>query len=226
MIADGNQDDVGNGKLVRRAVRPNTALVQAVLDHLAGAGVDWAPRFLGVDRGQEVLGWVPGVTKDDWRSNPRRLDALAHIVRDFHDRTANLTDAAECIVHDDLQPRNIVIGSDSLTIIDWEQLRLGRRVEDVSQLCWSFASPTTDDQPEDVGRRWQRVLDAYGLDDRSDVVAVAITKIERCIDDIIGEAQRGSDRHQLLQERGDHHDLQEMLDWLVDHREQLVEAIT
>lgn len=215
-------DDV---RLLRRRVRPNTDLVRAVLDLLAEAGVGWAPRFVGVDAGDEVLSWIPGITADDWHSNPDRLDRLAEIVREMHDLTAELAGATDCIVHDDLQPRNVVIDNGVLGLIDWEQLRPGRRIEDVAQLCWSFAGPTSGDDVETVGRRWRRVLDAYKLEDRTEVVSVAQSKINRCINDIVGEASCGSERHQRLKERGDHEDLQAMLDWIDQNREPLTASI-
>ena len=109
----------------------NTALVQAVLNRLALAEVAWAPRFVGIEHGDEILSWLPGAPMHDWASAPERLDGLTVIVRQLHDLTVGWVPGVECVVHDDLQPRNVVVAPDGqLGLIDWEQCRGGHRIED------------------------------------------------------------------------------------------------
>ncbi len=192
--------------VVRRPVRSNTGLVQEALGRLADAGVGWSPRLIGIDENDEVLTWLPGRTLDDWWRQPVLLDELTRVIRQLHDTTTDLAPDHECLVHDDLQPRNVVVDQGRVGLIDWEQLRPGRRVEDVAQLCWAFMDPTLGDV-DLVGRQWRRVVDVYGLVDRSEVVGVALAKIERCIDDIVRLAGGGSVRHERLLRRGDADDL-------------------
>jgi len=210
---------------VSRPARANTPLVRRVLDRLELARVAWAPRFLHLHEGKEVLSWLPGLPLESWTSELELLDDLARIVRHLHDLTAEMADNAECFVHDDLQPRNVVVEGDFIGLIDWEQLRPGLRVEDVAQLCWAFAGPTADDTPDAVALRWRRILDAYGLVDRGEVVHISIAKIERCMEDIVREADRGSTRHQVLEDRGDHHNMRTTLEWLSRHQVGLGAAI-
>lgn len=210
---------------VRRPVRANTALVQSVLEQLDKAGTNWAPRFLGVHEGQEVLTWLPGTPLTSWSSELSRLDDLTRIIRRLHDSTTEIAEGSECLVHDDLQPRNVVVQADFIGLIDWEQLRPGRRVEDVAQLCWSFVPPTVGEGPADIARRWGRVLDVYGLDDRGDVVQTAMSKLTRCVDDIVNHSDRRSHRHQLLRDRGDHHDLAWTFEWLSENQKELAREL-
>lgn len=217
--------DSGAGRIVRRPIRPNTGLVREALGLLAESGADWSPRFVGVDAGDEVLTWLPGRTLEEWWRRPALLDELSSVVRELHDVTAELAAGHECLVHDDLQPRNIVVDeAGSVGLIDWEQLRPGRRIEDVAQLCWSFMEPTANDVGP-VGRQWRRVVDVYGLTDRAEIVDVAIAKIERCIDDIDRQAQRGSDRHRRLLDRGDVEDLGLLRSWIEVNRTSLISAL-
>ena len=210
----------------RRPVGPNTELVRTVLDRLAAAGVDWAPRFLAVEAGHEVLTWLPGAPADDWWAQPDRLDRLSRIVRRLHDLTAGTVGGGESAVHDDLQPRNVVVAVDGrLGLIDWEQLRPGRRAEDVAQLCWSFTGPAPGEAVEVVARRWRRVLAVYGLDDPSSVVSIARAKIERCLYEMTGQAAAGSARHQALVQRGDDRRLRVVRDWLDEHAVALTAAL-
>lgn len=216
---------VENLRLRRRITRSNTELVKAALDQLEAVGVEWAPRFVEVEAGEEVLSWLPGEALESWAQEHERLERLAVIVRQLHDSTATLAKVSECLVHDDLQPRNVVVEGEFIGLIDWEQLRPGRRVEDVAQLCWSFAGPSPGDTVDSVAQRWRRILDAYGLTDRDEVVPVALAKIRRCVRDIVREADQGSVRPQALRDRGDHHDLDAILAWLARNQDGLAAAI-
>jgi hypothetical protein len=190
-------------------------LAQRVLRHLEAAGVAWAPRALGIDEeNREVLSWIPGETASS--GNQVDLFLLASIVRQLHDLTADLVDGFECVIHDDLQPRNVVVQDRvPVGLIDWEQARPGRRVEDVAKLCWSFVEPTPDRDPVELGERWRHLVFAYGLQTPDDVVATVLAQTEACAQDIEQEAARQSVRHQALANRGDHLALRTMHSWVV-----------
>jgi Ser/Thr protein kinase RdoA (MazF antagonist) len=227
-MSDGPHRDGDN---VRRPVRPNTALVLDVLWRLEAAGATWAPRSRGIDDGFEVLSWLDGDTPTDGAEID--LDALARMVRELHDLTAPLAagfaDGAECLIHDDLQPRNVVVQDGRpVGLIDWEQARPGRRIEDVADLCWSFVEPVQGSDPVEIGRRWRGVLDAYGLDarDRAEVVPTALARMAACIDDIVRHTAAGSERHRVLADRGDHVALQAMLDWTSVNQDTITEVLT
>src|SRR5215204_6442887 len=150
---------------VRRARRENTAFVQRVLRRLEDEGAAWAPRALGIDElGREVVSWVPGATAAS--GDEIELRQLARMVRQLHDLTVELVhDGFECVVHDDLQPRNVVVLDRFPSgLIDWEQARPGRRVEDVAKMCWSFIEPTPESDPVEVGERWGQLAGVYGLE--------------------------------------------------------------
>lgn len=185
----------------------------------------WSPRFVALDGDDEVLTWLPGQPIDRWWDRPDLLDRLARTVRELHDATVELTSGHECLIHDDLQPRNVVVDDDRVNLIDWEQLRPGRRIEDVSQLCWSFATGPDGRSVDEVGMRWRRILDTSGFADRSDVVPTALIGIGRCIDDITRQADQGSVRHQRLAQRGDHRELTDLQHWIADHGDQLTDLI-
>ncbi|MEM9564726.1 MAG: phosphotransferase [Actinomycetota bacterium] len=179
------------------------------------------PRFVGIDGDHEVLTWIPGSVVDDWSPRPDLLDQLVAAVRQLHDATADLAPGHECLIHDDLQPRNVVVDGTRVGVVDWEQLRPGRRVEDVAQLCWSFAAGPADREVLAVGDRWRRIVDRYGLAERNEVVAVASAKIDRCVDDIVRGSALGSARHHRLRARGDHEDLRRLGSWIDANRHDL-----
>jgi len=214
----------------RRPVRPNSELVERVLRLLEDAGVPWSPRWLAIDGGDEVVSWIDGVAAGSGADVD--LDALARMVRELHDLTATLGPGllagSECVIHDDLQPRNVIVrDGHPVGLIDWEQARPGRRIEDVADLCWSFVEPVPGSDPAERGRRWRDVVDAYDLgdDSRPALVPTALARMVVCIDDIERHAAAGSTRHQVLADRGDHLGIRVMLDWTTAHREQLHHAI-
>ena len=96
------------GDTVRRPCGANTEFAGRVLRLLEAERASWAPRFLGIDNeGREVLTWISGDTATS--GNDIDLVLLASMVRQLHDLTAGLVDGFECLIHDDLQPRNVVV---------------------------------------------------------------------------------------------------------------------
>lgn len=216
---------VREGDTLLRPVRSNTPLVQSVLGQLEAAGAEWAPRPLGVDqqRGLEIVSWIPGQAATS--AEEVDLIRLVEMVRTLHDVTAMLVDA-ECVIHDDLQPRNIVLDNrQPVGLIDWEQARPGRRVEDVADLCWSFIEPKPGIDPFELARGWRGVLDSYGLDDRHLLVPTMLSRMQVCYVDIEREAASGSKRHQELADNGDHLAIRSMLGWVLENHRTISNAI-
>src|SRR4051812_30865090 len=82
------------GHTVRRPWRPTSRAANALLEHLARAGFDGAPRFLGVDdRGREMLSFIPGEAAIEplpaWALTDEALVSVAALLRRFHDAVAS-----------------------------------------------------------------------------------------------------------------------------------------
>ncbi|MBI3972743.1 MAG: hypothetical protein HY332_15820 [Chloroflexi bacterium] len=89
-LGGGMTRPVRVGDTVRRAARPWTPAVRALLCHLESVGFDGAPRVLGVDeQGREVLTFIAGDV--GWRPYPEGIfddDALlaaARLMRRYHE---------------------------------------------------------------------------------------------------------------------------------------------
>ena len=213
------------GDTVRRAAGPNTELSHRVLRHLEEAGVRWAPRALGVDEeGREILTWIPGTTATT--GHEIDLPELTRMVRTLHDVTADFAPGHECVIHDDLQPRNVVVQHGKpVGLIDWEQAQPGRRVEDVANLCWSFVEPTSQSDCNEVGESWRVIADDYGLEPREDLVTTVLARMSTCVEDIVRGAAGGSVRHRRLAQRGDHVMIRAMQEWVAVHEQALRAAV-
>jgi Phosphotransferase enzyme family len=179
------------GDTVRRPVRPWTASVTGVLQHLAGAGFDAAPRTLGTDElGREVLTYLPGNTVGDqlpwpeWIRSDEALTDVGRWLRRLHDTTAGYVPAVDAvwfggqnwapdriIGHHDAAPYNAVWDSNGLTgFIDWDTAGPSSRELDIAYtaLTWIPLQPPHTVRPlgytggEDRHRRFHLLLDAYG----------------------------------------------------------------
>ena len=154
------------------------------------------------------------------------LVPLAKMVRQLHDLTARTVNGFECVIHDDLQPQNVVVqGRDPVGLIDWEQARPGRRVEDVAKLCWSFVEPTPDSDPIELGQRWRQLTQVYELDPLGDLITTVLVQMQTCAEDIERLAAAGSARHQALAARGDQQLLEAMHRWATANERPLRNSI-
>lgn len=213
------------GGTIRRAFGANTKFAQSVLRHLTDAGVTWAPRALGIDeQGREAVSWIPGQTATSGEQID--LHELARVVRRLHDLTATLVDRLECVIHDDLQPRNVVVRHRwPVGLIDWEQARPGRRVEDVANLCWSFIEPVPGRNPFEIGQQWRLLAEIYGLEGLDALLPTVLARMAACVEDIERGAARGSARHHFFERSGDHVAIRAMHTWVVDNERLLRDAI-
>lgn len=222
------------GDEVHRSMGNRHQYVHRLLRHLEERGWGGAPRLLRVEPpATEVLTYLDGLSgaDDDIRlaaSEPAGLAALARLVRELHDLTADtaLAGDSEVVCHHDLDPRNTVFrrganGIEPVAFVDWDLAGPGRRIEDVAHLVWQFVplGPGTD-----IGRAARGlavVCEAYGLPDRSELVPTVLWWQRRCADGIDEGARAGDPAMARLVELGvpDHVRRQET--WTAQHAEEL-----
>jgi hypothetical protein len=187
------------GATVRRATGSWSPRVHELLRHLTDAGFDGAPRFHGIDgQGREVLGFIEGEVTTygppAGMYSDAALTAAATLLRRFHDATVDFAPAHQdgwrfqvgapsggaVICHNDVGPYNAVYRAGRpIAFIDWDFAAPAPREWDVAYALWRFV-PLYDDRTcaalgwpvAPRGPRTARFLDAYGLADRSDILAV------------------------------------------------------
>jgi len=198
VLAGGNVSPVVRiGDTVRRTCGPWTPAVHALLQHLASVGFDRAPRVLGIDdHGREVLTYMPGRSGiapfPPEMFDGSTIDAMARLLRDYHDAVADFSppfDAlwrtmpgappdGEVICHNDIAPYNTIFRDGRPDgLIDWDFAGPGTRLWDIAYAVWRFVPLYNNDECRalgwpvlDRGRRLRRFCDAYGLDDRSQLL--------------------------------------------------------
>lgn len=205
------------GATVRRRPYPglDARFGEAVLQRLAVAAFDAAPRFLGYDgEGRQMLTYVEGNVRPA-PATDEELVAVMRVVRRFHD----LCDGRVC--HNDLAPRNTVWTTEgSPVLVDWDLCAPGRPIEDVAHACWQFCALGPSEDVAASARRVRVAADAYGLaaPERAVLVEEIRTWQQRCADGIEARAAAGHKPWIELVERGAVHDVRASRAWLADHR--------
>lgn len=201
VLTGGNMNAViRQGDTVLRLAGPWTPTVHRYLDHLRRAGIDWAPRPLGVEGDRERLTYldadVPSYPLPDHVFADQVLVEGARRLRALHDASIGFgLDGAiwqapakvpsEVVCHNDFSPHNLGFDDDGHVVgaIDFDFASPGPRLWDIAYFA-TRAVPLTDRTPDnapgmaDAPRRVQLILDAYGSEATwHDVLRVAVLRL-------------------------------------------------
>ena len=202
------------GDTVRRRAGPWTPAVHALLRYLEAADFP-APRVRGMDEeGREILGFIEGESHsgtfealpDSIMADPQ-LIAAAALLRRYHDVVAAFVappdprwrlvapTAAEIICHNDWSPWNALLrkGRFALTL-DWDLAGPGTRLWDVSNAAYSWAplaAASGKHKIEDQARRLGLFVDAYGLEDRRELLPTLRLRVQHVARFIMEQATLG-----------------------------------
>ncbi|MFJ5262635.1 phosphotransferase [Streptomyces sp. NPDC088387] len=236
---DGNRlpggfvsDVVRVGDTVRRTPARNAPFVHELLELFAEHGWTGAPRFLGIDTdGREILEYLEGHAA--WEPvqpaavvSDESLAGVARLVREFHDRTAGgaLAGSEEVVCHNDLAPKNTVYrdlgrGLRPVAFLDWDLAAPGRRIHDIAQMCWQYLDlgPSVTD-PATAVRGMRLLCDAYGLDDRGELVETVLWWQDRCWRGIETAAEMGHPPCVALRSAGFVDQVRAAWTWVAEHR--------
>lgn len=199
-LSGGNMNSVERvGDAVLRSAGPWTPTVHRYLDYIARAGVDWAPRPLGIEGDRERLSFIDGdvplYPMPDWVWDDDVLRASARMLRQLHDASVGfpLDDAvwqlparlpAEVICHNDFSPHNLAFDNGAIVgAIDFDMCSPGPRLWDIAYFATRIVPLTADTPPGEARRRVALLLDAYGSDAGwNDVLRMAIIRLHALAD--------------------------------------------
>jgi Ser/Thr protein kinase RdoA (MazF antagonist) len=211
------------GDTVRRRAGPWTPAVHALLRYLERAGFE-APRVRGIDeQGREVLDYIPGeafaggtVAVPDRVFDEDHLVAAARLMRRYHDVVAAFTPPPnaqwrlvaptehELICHNDWSPWNALFRDERLAMmLDWDLAGPGSRLWDVANAAACWVTLISEAKLFDLAQRAQRLrlfCDAYGLEDRSQLLSTIRLRTDHVARFIEARARAGEPGFTTLME--------------------------
>ena len=235
------------GHSVRRPWRPASPAASALLDHLARAGFDGAPRFLGVDdQGREMLSFIPGEAAIEplpaWALTDEALVSVAALLRRFHEAVASFDPSRYVwpqpvpaafrdgtISHNDPNLDNVIFrGGRAVALIDFDLASPGSAVWDVACAARLWA-PLRDerDVPDALrGRSLDRLrtfVDAYGLakSDRERMVDALVHTHDWCYRIVRVAVGAGHEPFGRMWHGGGERRADRTRQWIASHGEQM-----
>ncbi|MGW4330398.1 phosphotransferase [Nocardia sp. NPDC004573] len=213
--------------------------MHGLLDWFERSGWTGAPRLLGMDdQGREILTYVDGhVPLDGLLSTSTgsraALARVAELIREFHDLTAGtyLAAGTEVVCHNDLSPRNTVYrerddGMWPVAFLDWDLAAPGRRIHDLAHVCWQFLDlgPGVSDL-FGTATLLRLLCDAYGSDERDELIDTVLWWQERCRNGIETAATAGDPAMIRLRAAGVPARIRAAHRWVAEHRAELEAAL-
>jgi hypothetical protein len=217
------------GHTVRRPDGPASAAAAGLLCHLADAGFEGAPRFLGRDeRGRSVVSWIEGWSPDPSQEHlvtAEAVRATGALLRRYHQVVAGyrppvpfpegppLPGPGQLVCHGDIAPRNTVF-ADGLPVafVDWDGAWVSQPLWDAGYAVWQFAPLQPDEALREQGwpgipdrlERAAALADGYQLDraGRAALPATIAPMIDACADAITAKARAGQPAFMRLAEAG------------------------
>ena len=229
------------GDTVRRRAGPWTPAVGSLLRYLERAGFE-APRVLGVDaEGREVLAYIPGEAfcggenpVPDRVLDEEHLVSAARLLRRYHDVVVDFQpppDAQwrlvaptrhELICHNDWSPWNALFRDEHLAVmLDWDLAGPGSRLWDVANAAASWVTLFSRAKLFSLAERALRLrlfCDAYGLDDRSELLATIRLRNDYVARFIEARARAGEPGFVTLASWDTSAEMDNDLAWLDKHR--------
>ena len=168
------------GRTVRRPTGPWTPAVHELMDYLRESGLRGIPEVLGNDeQGRESLSYLEGrgVQVDREVVLDNVLEEGVTWLREYHDlvdgfrpsgpRVWRYGEAAlepgQIICHNDPGAYNWIIQSGHfVAMIDWDMAGPGEPIDDLAFMLWSALPLYREIPMDDVVRRLNRAVDAYG----------------------------------------------------------------
>ncbi|HEX2143431.1 MAG TPA: phosphotransferase [Glycomyces sp.] len=157
------------GDVVRRPVCDSSDFMAALLKLLERRNFSGAPRYLGRDRGADLLSFIPGEVPARfgvWSDGQVR--AAAALLRRMHDATrgSDLAGRFDVVCHHDPGPNNVVFQDGVPTaFIDFAEAAPGSRLEDVGYFAWTWSISSKQAAPlHRQAEQVRLIADAYGLE--------------------------------------------------------------
>ena len=196
------------GRTVRRPMGPWTPAVHEFLAYLSAEGLRGVPTVQGIDGDREVLTYLEGrsVPVDREIVLDNVLVEAVTWLREFHDiaegfrpdgvrewrRGPAELEPGQIVCHNDSGTYNWIIqGGHFVAMVDWDMAGPGQPVDDLAFLAWTALPLDRPHDEDDVLRRLDLLVDAYGEWGPLTVLAAVADRMETACDRIAAGQDRG-----------------------------------
>lgn len=210
------------GNLVSRPLNPWTPTIHAYLNHLHNQGIDFVPKPYSIDHktGIEQVSFVEGEVcnypLNSAFASETALISAAKLLRKMHDASVSFLNQLngderwmlpaynqpEIICYADYAPYNVVVKNQQVVgIIDFDTCHPNTRIWDIAYAIYRWAPINRPDADDIFGTPAQHIIrakqfcDAYGMDanTRHQVVPIMVKRLQKMVDYIITEAEKGNE---------------------------------
>ena len=229
-LTGGNLSQVVRvGNTVRRSIKPWSAAIHGLLQHLEKKGFNASPRLLGIDeKGREILTYFEGEIGEGlpclWST--ATLTSAARLLREYHDATEGYISAAlddswqfvypdpeqhEVICHNDFAPYNLIFEQERpIALIDFDVAGPGPRLRDVAMGAYwfaplSFSSEFKGKSLHDLhsgGQRLRLFCRTYGLELNSALIDMVEEWLLFMGTFPVEQVEAGHEEYQILIDEG------------------------
>jgi hypothetical protein len=240
------------GDTVRREAGSWTPFVHFLLDHLRERGFNLAPKALGLDStGREILSYIPGQTLfghpwPEWVWSDELLEEAVAALADYHVKVADFRPESvesrlgtqplareQIVCHNDFAPYNCVFRDGHLVgLLDWDVVCVGSTTWDLAFFAWHWVplyEPSSEIawRTDEVCRqRLRRIVELYGLEDRSDFLQQVVSRIEASRQGILTRAGDGDEAFRKLLQEGHVDKMQHAIEYVRENQSYLEEALS
>lgn len=208
------------GKVVYRPLQSWSPTVHLILKHLEQENVTESPKFIGVNKDQEILSFVVGNTYNyplvGAITTNEALISAGKLLRKLHDSTASLLEQLdvnahqwmleprepfEVICHGDFTPYNVALSENTVIgVFDFDTAHPAPRIWDLaySVYCWSPFKTDSNDKLGTISEQAARAklfCDSYGAteSERESLVDAMVQRLQALVSFMHSEAKSGNE---------------------------------
>lgn len=229
---ESKQKVVRVGDTVRKEPAENCDFIRKVMIELTNNDFHYSPRYLGMDdKGREIMTYIDGEQMNHTEISFDLIKQTLVVLRKFHDifSKSELSGGEETLLHSDFSPWNLIVKDKKLVgVLDFDDVRPGKRIYDVANVCWTFLDIGSNDSnftEEEVYKYLPILIDAYGDIETSDFVDALLSeqnKVLRYRENRVQEVKEGDEkeyRRRVCEE------IKREIEWVKRNRENIDKAL-
>ncbi|EHC7291194.1 aminoglycoside phosphotransferase family protein [Vibrio parahaemolyticus] len=209
-----------DGEVVYRPLQSWSSTIHLILKHLERAKFAETPKFLGVNKDQEILSFVAGNTYNyplvGAIATNEALVSAGKLLRKVHDSTVSLLEQLdvnahrwmleprepfEVICHGDFTPYNVALLENKVVgVFDFDTAHPAPRVWDLaySVYCWSPFKTDSNDKLGTISEQLARArlfCDSYGAteSEREQLADIMVQRLQALVSFKCSEAENGNE---------------------------------